>query len=212
LSLKSVGDDYTDAPDDINEDDNIAAFGIEVGKSDADLAAIGGTFKGAVGDSATVSVGVRNLGPTATVPPSLDGVPTVVVDLPIGLKITSGSEDCFPVPARDPSSPATEYICLLPNRLAPGKSALFSFTATILDSPDHSAGAVTVDGAIQDKNPANDKAVLDIELTSGGEGGGGTLPITGAPAGWVAAGGALLLIIGGFFFMAARRRRITIKA
>ncbi|GAA2618085.1 COG1361 family protein [Paractinoplanes durhamensis] len=206
LKLQSIEDDYTDAPDDLNEDDNVAAFGITLGKSAADLQAIGGTFKGAVGDETTVQVGVRNLGPTATVPPSLDGILTVTVDLPTGIEVTDGDDTCFPDLSGDPS----RYTCLLLNRVGVGKSELFSFTATILDSPEHTAGSVIVDGGVQDTNSANDKAVLGLELTGGGAGGG--LPVTGAPAGWVAAGGALLLLIGGIFFSAARRRRIITKA
>lgn len=48
--------------------------------------------------------------------------------------------------------------------------------------------------------------------SEGGEGGGGSLPVTGAAAGGIAAGAVALLAIGGVLFYLARRRRVTFTA
>lgn len=213
LTLKAAGEgdsgDYTDAPEDLNVDDNTAVFGIPVAASVADSAAVGGTFQGAVGDSATVKVGVRNLGPTAVVPATLQWQQWILVEVPTGLTVTKVDPACQLWLPRDPSSPNNmrDYLCMVPNRLGAKQSALFSFTGTILDGK-HTPGYVDVDGGTQDKNTANNRAAIDVKLTGGGQGGGedgGSLPITGAPTGLIAAGGALLLIVGAVFLATARR-------
>jgi LPXTG-motif cell wall-anchored protein len=213
-SVKSAGD-VTDgeAPDDINVEDNLAAFGVTVPKSSADVAAVGASFTGAIGDTKTVQVGVRNLGPTGLVPGSVDWIPTVRVTTPTGIDLTEVDEACAPGTGLDDfdfrdagTVDGRDYICLLLGRLGKGDAELFAFTGTIADAA-HTAGSVVVDGGSQDTAKANDKAAIQVRLTAGG--GGGGLPTTGAPAGWVALGGVLLLLAGFAIFVVARRRRIV---
>lgn len=213
-AVRSAGD-VTDgeAPDDINEDDNMAAFGVTVPKSAADVAAVGASFTGAVGDTKTIQVGVRNLGPTGVVPGSLDWIPTVRVTVPTGIKLTEVDEMCAPGTGLDDfdfrdigTVDGRDYVCLVMGRLGKGDAELFAFTGTIADGK-HTAGSVVVDGGSQDSRKANDKAAIQVQLTAGG--GGGGLAVTGAPAGWVALGGALLFLAGGAIFVLARRRRIV---
>ncbi|XVV13012.1 LPXTG cell wall anchor domain-containing protein [Actinoplanes sp. CA-131856] len=212
--------DDSQVPDDLNEDDNVAYFGVEAGKSAADSAAVGGAFTGAIGDEATVEVGVRNLGPTRIVPTTFEWYHAVHVTVPTGLKLTEVDDACVPgrgAPAdfdgidKDSNINGRVYTCLPGDGLAKGEEALFTFTGTITEEKV-TAGSVTVDGGQQDGNAKNDKAALTLKLTGGGQGGGDEdepgLPVTGAPAGWVALGGALLLLAGGAAAYLFRRRRI----
>ncbi|MEV4344955.1 LPXTG cell wall anchor domain-containing protein [Actinoplanes sp. NPDC049596] len=214
--------DDSQVPDDLNEEDNVAFFGVEAGKSAADSAAIGGAFTGAIGDETTVKVGVRNLGPTSVVPLIEDWYAAVHVTVPTGLKLTNVDPACVPgigVPEdfdgvdKETNIDGRVYTCL-PGELPKGGQSLFTFTGTITEEKV-TAGSVTVDGGVQDGNAKNDKAALTLTLTGGGQGGGddeGGLPVTGAPAGWVALGGALLLIAGGVAAYVFRRRHIVTSA
>ncbi|MEU8821487.1 LPXTG cell wall anchor domain-containing protein [Actinoplanes sp. NPDC048796] len=211
--------DDSQVPDDLNEDDNIAVFGVEAGKSAADSAAVGGAFTGAIGDTTTVKVGLRNLGPTSIVPAAVEWYQTIRVTVPTGLKLTEVDEACFPgdgIPAGpdgiegDSHISGRVYTCL-PDSVEKGQQALFTFTGVITEEKV-TAGSVTVDGGPQDGNAKNNTAALTLKLTGGGQGGGDdgpSLPVTGAPTGWVALGGALLLLAGGAVAYFFRRRRIV---
>ncbi|WP_328464396.1 hypothetical protein OHA21_40660 [Actinoplanes sp. NBC_00393] len=206
---KASAEEEPEAVEDLNPDDNITDFSVSVPKTSADSAAVGGTFRGAIGDTSTVKVGVRNLGPTATVPPMADEIPYVHVRLPRGVELTDLDERCLAGTSPDDVSFAEggrDFICLDFQGLGKGRTSLFSFTVEITEG-EHDSGRVTVDGGVQDSKSGNDKAALDVELTGGGSGGG--LPITGAPAGLVAGGGAALLIAGFLAYRMARRRRIV---
>ncbi|WP_250029227.1 LPXTG cell wall anchor domain-containing protein [Paractinoplanes maris] len=200
-------------PDDLNLEDNIALFGVSVGKSVADSAAVGATFSGAGGDTKTIKVGVRNLGPTSVIPVSEDfeWFPSVRVTIPAGVELTEVDPFCMPDSDGDFSKPGTidghKYVCVADLGLGAGKLATFAFTGK-LTGDESAAGSVVVDGGAQDNNHKNDKAAITVALTDqGGEGGG--LPVTGAPTGWVALGGALLLLAGGAAAYLFRRRRIV---
>ena len=201
-----------EAPEDINEEDNIASFGVTVGKSAADSAAVGGSFTGAVGDTKTVAVGVRNLGPTSTIPGTLEWMPSVRVTVPSGVRVTDVSADCIPAGAPDfdfelaGQADGNEYVCFPLAGIGRGEQVMFEFTGTI--TGESGPGSVVVDGGVQDTKKANDKAAFGLTLTPSGGAGGG-LPVTGAPTGWVALGGALLLIVGAVAAFAFRRRRIV---
>lgn len=198
---------------DINEDDNIQTFGVEVGKSTADSAAIGASFRGAVGDSASIQVGVRNEGPTAVIPPSLTWFQTVRVTIPAGVRLTAVDDNCVPGTAFDFATAGTiggrVYTCFILTYLGPGASHLFTFTAEITD-PAAKPGAVVVDGGVQDPDRSNDRAAIGVQSTASGEGGG--LPVTGASTGWFAAAGIALLLLGLTLHRLARRRRIVTVA
>nr|WP_221379824.1 hypothetical protein [Actinoplanes polyasparticus] len=212
---KASGITDGDAPDDINAEDNVAEFGVAVGKSAADSAAIGTTITGAGGDRKTFEVGVRNLGPTTVIPVSEDfeWFATARVSIPAAIELTEVDENCMPAGGEDEfPKPGTvdgqDYVCVPELGLGVGETSTFAFTGTLTgDKSD--TGSVVVDGGVQDGNAKNDKAAITVALTAAGGEGGGGLPVTGTPVGLVALGGALLLLAGGVAAYAFRRRRIV---
>ncbi|MFC4063867.1 hypothetical protein [Actinoplanes subglobosus] len=203
-----------EAVEDLNEEDNYAEFAVTVPRTVADSAAVGGVFKGAVGDRSTVKVGVHNLGPSATIPLSLTSIQYAHVKLPTGVALTKLDERCVPGTSIDDIditgrelSEVTDLVCIVLESVPDDARHLFALTAEIQDATDYKAGFVKIDGSVQDPKSGNDKAALTVELTAGGSGGG--LPITGAPAGLVAGGGVALLAAGLIAFRLARRRRIV---
>lgn len=220
LKMESIASAAADEPEpveDLNEDDNLTTFTVGVAKTSANSAAIGGAFSGAIGAKSSVEVGLRNRGPSSTVLPSVEWIQYVHVKLPTGVELTKADERCLP--GTSPTdidetvselADVTDLVCLVLEAVPADKKYLFALTAEILDVTEHKAGAVTVDGGVQDTKKADDKAALTVELTAGGEGGG--LPITGAPAGMIAVGGLVLLVAGVFAVRLARRRRIVTVA
>ncbi len=196
---------------DLNDWDNATTFRIKVSRNQADSAAVGATFAGAVGESRTVRVGVRNNGPAATKGPFQGWITSALVRIPAGIDLTRVDDDCFamsdgaPVDVEPGEVHGREYICFTLDSVKKGEEQLFSFTGRI--TAGSAAGSVTVDGGDQDPTKSNDVAKIAVELTAGGSGGG--LPVTGAPAGLLAGGGALLLAAGAVAFVTARRRRIV---
>jgi hypothetical protein len=205
-----------EAAEDLNEDDNFAEFAVSVPRTLADGTAVGGVFKGAVGDTATVQVGVHNLGPSATIPLSLTSVQYAHVKLPTGVVLTEADRRCLPGTSLDDIdesadlSGVTDLVCIVLDSVPDNGRHLFALTAEIQEGTGHRAGSVRIDGSVQDTKSGNDRAALTVESTAGGAGGG--LPITGAPAGLLAGGGAALLAVGLIAFRLARRRRIVTVA
>ena len=200
-----------DEEPELNDWDNAVAFEVKVSRNPADTVAVGATFAGAVGETRTVEVGLRNDGPAATFGPFQGWVAGAMVTIPAGVDLTKVDENCF---AMSDDSPIGEgpgevhgraYVCLTLENVKRGEEVLFSFTGKITGAS--AAGSVAVDGGVQDPKKSNDKAEIGIKLTAGGSGGG--LPVTGAPAGLLAGGGALLLAAGAIAFVTARRRRIV---
>ncbi|MGK5680329.1 hypothetical protein [Actinoplanes sp. URMC 104] len=217
LSLTPVSKaaDITDGtePDDINAEDNVAYFGVTAAKSAADSAAVGGAFSGR---SETVEVGLRNLGPTTLIPgdDQFTWVPSVRVSIPAGVELSEVDINCMP--GTDAGEwdfdnagevDGLEYTCFPDLGAKVGETVSFAFTgkATKQSAP----GSVVVDGGVQDVNHGNDRAQITVAAPAGTGGTGGGLPVTGAPAGWVALGGAALLVAGGVAAFAFRRRRIV---
>lgn len=200
--------------EDLNEDDNFTEFAVSVPKTVADSAAVGGVFKGAVGDRSTVKVGVHNLGPSATIPLSLSSIQYAHIRLPAGVALTKIDDRCVPGTSIDDIditgrelSEVTDLVCVVMDSVPDNARHLFAITAEIQDAAEYKAGFVKIDGSVQDPKSDNDKAALTVDLTAGG--GGGGLPITGAPAGLVAGGGIALLAAGLLAVRLARRRRIV---
>lgn len=220
LALVSTGkrgitaaDDADLADLDLNFADNIAMFDVKVSKNPADSVALGATFSGAVGETRTVKVGVRNDGPAATLPATAGWIYSVEVKLPAGVTATEVDEDCLPlvdgeldIDQEFGEAAGRDYLCLHEGNLTKGRSASWSFTAKITGDST-TAGSVVVYSGVQDSVSSNNTATIGVDLTAGGSGGG--LPVTGAPAGLVAGGGALLLAGGAVAFVLARRRRIV---
>jgi hypothetical protein len=194
-----------DVDDDLNPEDNLAAFLVTVPKSAADSKALGGTFQGTAGDLVTVEVGTQNLGPTAAIPVNAKWIAYVHVKLPGDVKLTKVDEMCLPGTAPDKldfggSLNSRDWVCLVLDQLPKGGKSLFAFTAMIQEG-SHEAGFVQVSGGLQDTNHSNDKTALTVKDSGG-------LAITGPSAGLLAAGGAGLLVVGVIAFRMARRRRI----
>ncbi|MEV0901427.1 hypothetical protein [Actinoplanes sp. NPDC049802] len=220
LTLEAVSSATAEEPEvaeDLNEDDNYAIFSVTVPKSTAETAAVGGAFTGEIGEERTAEVGLRNLGPSGTVPPSMASLQYAHIKLPTGIELMKVDERCLPGTSLtdiDESitdlAQVTDLVCLVVESVPNKGRYLFSLSAEILDVAEHKAGSVTINGGVQDKNKDNNKAALTVKLTSGGSGGG--LPITGAPAGLIAGGGAALLAAGFIAFRMARRRRIITVA
>ncbi|MBO3740847.1 hypothetical protein [Actinoplanes flavus] len=222
LSLEAVSStsaaEEPEAADDLNEDDNYTIFSVTVPKSTAETAAVGGSFTGEIGEERTAEVGLRNLGPSGTIPPSITSLQYAHIKLPTGIELMKLDERCLPgtsLTEIDESvtdlAEVTDLVCLVVDSVPNKGRYLFSLSAEILDVAEHKAGSVSINGGVQDKKKDNNKAALTVKLTpSGGTGGG--LPITGAPAGLIAGGGAALLAAGFIAFRAARRRRIVTVA
>jgi LPXTG-motif cell wall-anchored protein len=192
--------------------DAAAGFGVRVGSSPANVVAAGGSFDGASGDTATVQVGVRNVGPTGAVPPGLGWMPTVRVTIPVGVRLTGVDDDC--VPGADTAEVdfgsagtvgGTVYTCFVMTRLTSGADHLFTFTGKIIGGRQR-AGSVVVDGGFQDGAAADDRAILGVRRINAGDSGG--LPVTGAPTAWVALAGAVLLVIG---LTVIKRRKVRVR-
>ncbi|GGN47439.1 hypothetical protein GCM10010109_83660 [Actinoplanes campanulatus] len=220
LSLEAVSSVSAEEPEvaeDLNEDDNFTIFSVTVPKSTAETAAVGGSFTGEIGEERTAEVGLRNLGPSGTVPPSIASLQYAHIKLPTGIELMKIDERCLPgtsLTEIDESvtdlAQVTDLVCLVVESVPNKGRYMFSLSAEILDVAEHKAGSVSINGGVQDKKKDNNKAALTVKLTSGGTGGG--LPITGAPAGLIAGSGAALLAAGFIAFRAARRRRIITVA
>ncbi|GAA2628984.1 hypothetical protein [Paractinoplanes durhamensis] len=92
-----------------------------------------------------------------------------------------------------------------------GKTGTFSVKVPFTASADYRVVAPVVtwkrsDGDRKPRSYATTEATA-VEGVTGGEGGGGGLPITGAPAAWIAATGGLLVLLGGGLALMAGRRR-----
>ncbi|WP_067494529.1 hypothetical protein [Actinoplanes sp. TFC3] len=203
LSLEPVMQAQGVAPKELNDWDNARTFVVKVPDNPADNVAIGGTFTGPSGATRTVKVGLRNDGPAATNGPLQGWVTLVDVTVPKGVKVTKVDPYCEADGDR-------KYVCVSVQNVRKGERALFSFTATIVGASD--PGSVKVNGGKQDPQASNDTAELAVELETGGEGGGGGLPVTGAPGGWIVGGGSALLLAGAIALWTARRRRIITLA
>ncbi|MEU4622416.1 hypothetical protein AB0G04_20920 [Actinoplanes sp. NPDC023801] len=213
--VASVSAREPEPADDLNEDDNFTQFSVTVPKTAADSAAIGGVFEGEAGDDRSVKVGLHNLGPSAIIPPGMAWIQYVHVKMPTGVLLTRADDRCLPGTSLididetvTDLSEVTDLVCLVLESVPDNGRHLFTLSAEIQDA-EHEAGAVTVDGGVQDSRSGNDTAALTVK-TTGGTGGG--LPITGAPAGLVAGGGAALLVAGALAYRMARRRRIVTVA
>ncbi|MGI5153206.1 hypothetical protein ACQEVC_43705 [Plantactinospora sp. CA-294935] len=196
--------------DDLNYDDNETSFTVKVPLHEADSVAIGATVSGAVDETRSIRVGIRNDGPANTLTPGEEWSSSAEVVLPAGLSVLKVDENCEPNTDnpngedRRGVADGLSYHCWPPEQLQSGKTWLFDFTVKIAGEPG-AAGSIVVDGGVQDKNTGNNTAPITLE--TGGAGGG--LPVTGARAGLVALGGVLLLAAGVVGVVVARRRRIV---
>ncbi|MFC8618310.1 LPXTG cell wall anchor domain-containing protein [Micromonospora purpureochromogenes] len=215
---------------DVDQTNNFTVVDIKVGGNNpADLAAVGGTATGKVGDKVTVTAGWTNLGP-ATVDAWRLTEPIVTVEIPQGTEAIKVSEECAPYDkdSEEPWNPwdhagepgADLYGCISAGDPEPGVGGSYPFTLRIdkLTGPTSGKVITHLDG---DPKADNNEAAVVIKPGNGnpgsGDGGngggdGGTLPITGENTGLIAGIGGLLLAAGVGGYVVARRRRTRFVA
>ncbi|MEV1142598.1 LPXTG cell wall anchor domain-containing protein [Micromonospora sp. NPDC049799] len=197
------------------------------GKNSTDLEAFGAKLAGGKGAEVDATIGFRNNGP-ATLDATRSGssVTHMTVDVPKGTSAIAVPESCFPVKGEEWGEPGEpggrQYRCYTTSFLKAGEQETFEFGFRIDEVIANSAGTVKINvpcqcdgGFYQDLKPANDIAKILVNATGngdGGQGGGGSLPITGANSALVAGLGAVLLAAGGAGFVVARRRRTRFVA
>jgi hypothetical protein len=203
------------AAEELNDFDNFTDFEVTVPRTVADSAAVGATIAGAVGDTRTIEVGIRNNGPADTLMASQEWALSAYVVLPEDVEPLKVDDNCVPTGDNGPEWESfgkvdgSDYVCYPAGPVDKGATTGFAFTVKITGSRDNE-GAIYVDGGAQDDNDSNTVASIPLKVSGGtGGGDGGSLPITGAPAAMIAGGGALLLIGGAAAFVVARRRRIV---
>ncbi|WP_200208723.1 LPXTG cell wall anchor domain-containing protein [Micromonospora coerulea] len=193
----------------------------------ADLAAVGGSGKGKVGDVVNVTPGFRNLGPALL--EWQQEMPLLQIVVPTGTTAVDVSGECAPwVPGQkwnqydmswgEPGAKA--YGCTASETPA-GVDYQYPLALRIDKVVPNATGTVTLKLS-GDPNSKNDAAAIVVNGTSGGNGGdggigggagdGGTLPITGSSTALIAGLGALLLAAGAGGYVVARRRKTRFVA
>jgi hypothetical protein len=204
---------------DVAPNNNWATYIVSVtGDNKTDLAAIGDSASGAVGDEVVVDFGVKNLGP-ATTDRGRSGELVAIVQLtvPTGTTAITVPEDCMPVVDGTPQwdeggkPGARNYRCDTSWFLLAGDDVTYPLTLRIDTATPNAKGSVKLAGSggeedVVDHNASNDLADIVINPQGGG------LPITGANVTIVAATGAVLIAGGVALFMMSRRRRLRIEA
>ncbi|MFG2056512.1 LPXTG cell wall anchor domain-containing protein [Micromonospora sp. NPDC048930] len=217
------------AQTDVDPTNNSSGLTVHVlGKRGADLEAIGAKLSGKKGEVVRAVVGVRNNGP-ATVDHVRSGSDVTFVDVtvPTGTTAVHVPWDCVPFKGDgtkfDDSAGkpgAAKYRCFAGPILFAGEMIDHPFGLRIDKVVPNATGSVQINveckcegGFKDDLKPANDIAKIVVNATGdGGQGGGGTLPITGSSTGLIAAIGALLLAAGAGGYVVARRRRTRFVA
>ncbi|MFU8872356.1 LPXTG cell wall anchor domain-containing protein [Micromonospora sp. SL4-19] len=186
------------------------------GNHPADLSAAGAQASGKKGDVVRVTPSFTNLGPALL--EYQDG-PLFRVTIPKGTTAVDVSGDCQPYTTDKEWDPwdglwgepgAKEYACMA-SETPKGMKYDYEFSLRIDKVVPNASGAVMV-RLPGDPNSKNDSAAIVINPSDGGQGGGGTLPITGSATGLIAGIGALLLAAGVGGFAVARRRKTRFVA
>ncbi|WP_328331772.1 MULTISPECIES: LAETG motif-containing sortase-dependent surface protein [unclassified Streptomyces] len=167
--------------------------------STADLAAVGDTAKGKPGDKVTVTAGLRNDGPGWIDDNTSDDQPAVMVDIPKGTTAVEVPKDCQPFAIDGPSGPSApgkrKYVCLPPDHIYEvGSLQAYKFVLKIEKGAKDTSSEVKATSAydihpVFDKNPANDKAKLVIDVT-GSDSGTGTSSGSGSASSGGSNGGS----------------------
>ncbi|MGH3737776.1 MAG: hypothetical protein ACRDT6_19510 [Micromonosporaceae bacterium] len=184
-----------------------------------DLAAVGATVTGKVGDVRTIKIGAKNHGPSDYFP-VLDKVhSTIVVEVPQGTEVIAAPDEClgyfedgwdWVFPGRPG---ARAYRCDFQVRA--GETGLREFRLKLVGA-DVENGQVSASARDLDDNPANETAPIVVKLSAGTVpsaapgpgGGGGGLPVTGTPLAGLVGGGAAAVLLGIVLFLVGRWRRI----
>ncbi|WP_328470896.1 hypothetical protein OHA21_05755 [Actinoplanes sp. NBC_00393] len=177
------------------------------GKQSADITAIGAEVQGDVGSTVEVEVGIENSGPAAVYGPGSD--PRATVTLPEGTTALDTPQGC----TADAKN-KLRYVCVVEDDVyRAGTSTTWPFPVRI-DKAGTLTGTVAVAVNQSVAQPTgNDTAEIVLNGPGdGGSGGGGTLPITGAPIALVTGVGVLLLAGGAAAYVIGRRRRAKFTA
>ncbi|MEU0256472.1 hypothetical protein ABZ299_29225 [Streptomyces sp. NPDC006184] len=168
----------------------------------ADLAARGERVTGAPGSRVTVTATLRNNGPGWIQNQDSDDQPALMVRIPPGTVAREVPGDCAPFGIDGPTGPSEpgrpRYVCRpAGHTIDVGRPLDYTFVLEIGKTARDTQGEVTASSVYGihpafDKNPANDTALLAVDVPGGGEPGtstsGGTT--TGATAsGGTASGG-----------------------
>lgn len=154
----------------------------------ADLAAVGDKAKAERGDLVKVTATLRNDGPGWIHNQESDDQPGLMVRIPKGTKAVQVPQECAPFGIDGPSGPSEPghpvYVCWHnDNLLEVGQSLSYRFVLKVTSASGETRGEVKATSVYDihpafDKNPANDKASLTIDVpddngsTSGGTSGG----------------------------------------
>jgi LPXTG-motif cell wall-anchored protein len=191
------------------------------GDNKADFAAIGAVLRGPAGTTVTPALGAKNNGP-ATLDLRIGSGESVIhatITVPPGTTAVRVPRECAPaangvVDWENAGKPgAGVYLCTLGDLVHPAGEMFTSDLELRIDSViDNARGSVVLyDRQFEvptyplDPNKSNDKADIVVNPTAGG---GGSLPITGAPTWSIAVAGAVLLLLGAAGLLLARRRRM----
>jgi LPXTG-motif cell wall-anchored protein len=211
---------------DVHPDDNGGVLTVHVtGDNKADLAAVGATLHGAVGETVTANLGVKNLGPaTIEFANGDEQITAGRVVVPTQTTAVTVPKECVPVVDGKPDfahpgqAGAREYQCAGAIDFMPaGASTVWAFALRI-DAPGEGRGSVRInlgdDGPdfADDSNRADDTAQILVNPAaagggSGGTGGGTGLPVTGSDTALLAGAGLVLVALGALGFVVGRRRR-----
>jgi LPXTG-motif cell wall-anchored protein len=207
---------------DIDEADNEGYFYLTHVVNAFDIAAIGGSASGKVGDTVTVTFGFENRA-VGTHDSFADAKPLGVLFFPPrGTVADVVPGNCGEV-VWGPDGTVYDilfgkaggamYMCVGFSPFERGDKATFAMGLRIVGPTaagdlSLSEWGVNYPPQWQDDNGANDGAEVTVTVTSGGGGGGGEgeLPITGTPVAALAIGGAVLLLLGGALVLLGRRR------
>ncbi|MEU4677359.1 LPXTG cell wall anchor domain-containing protein [Micromonospora sp. NPDC023737] len=231
LTLTEIADDKAASRSfqaDTDPENNHSSLSVKVtGTNSTDLEALGSEVDGKAGDTVKATVGVRNNGP-ATLDYTRGGssITYLTLDVPKGTKAVSVPQSCLPMNGDEHGEPgkpgASHYRCYFESFLKAGDTATLDFSLRINEVIANATGAVKINvpctcdgGFYRDLKPANDTATILLNATGGqggGDGDGGSLPITGDSTALIAGIGALLLAAGVGGFVVARRRKTRFVA
>jgi LPXTG-motif cell wall-anchored protein len=207
--------------------DNDATYQIATGANPADLAVTAGKATGKVGDTVDVKVDVKNKGPADA--PSWRAELTA----PTGTAFAGTSDAwCKKVSA---VKVVCDHPALLPVSAGPYQAGTaFTAKVKILSASVGANGLVAVSQPGTEKNAADNKARIEIQVPGTGGGaagggpatggaaggvapagggtgtGGGGLPVTGSAVALMASAGGIALVVGGLLYVLTRRRRVAL--
>jgi hypothetical protein len=222
LKAKTVSARAAAQTPDIDEADNEGYFYLTNVANAFDIAAVGGSASGKVGDTVTVTFGYANRA-AGTHDSWADAKPLGVLFFPpAGTRADVVPGDCGEV-VWGPDGTVYDilfgkpggamYMCVGPNPFEKGDKATFAMGLRITGSSGGTGDLSLSEWFVnyppqwQDDNPANDEASVTVTVTSGGSGGGeGELPITGLPVVALGIGGAAMLVLGSGLLVLGRRR------